>query len=415
MRSLLPLLFPALVLGCASTREADAPGGRAPQAAAAPAAKPKEERSGVLAPAEFGAIALWPEAYAGQWLVLEVVPHGTQVAQGDVLLRLDSRAIETEIQDAELEARSARVRHEALIDKQAIAEEGARAAAAQKRAALERARRALEGYEQHERTFEQRSDGIAARREGSWIEDQQDELAQLTAMYEADELTDQTEEIVLKRARRELDVTRLTTALSEDRRTYQDAYPRVLEGERRAEEVRVQAEALERLLREQEVERRERADALARSAAAFEKQDERVERLRRDLALFEIRAPRAGVALHGRLRDYRPGRTAQRIERGSQLAARTDVMLVADPARAALAIDLPEAELARVGAGARATVRPLARPAEAWTGTLALEAWPAPGGGDVPFEGTIELGSVPEGIRFGMHAKVELEPARVEG
>jgi multidrug resistance efflux pump len=229
-------------------------------------------------------------------------------------------------------------------------------------------------------------------------------------MYEADELVDDTEEIVLKRQRRALAMMLEQVELSRAQRMYSDEVSEPMQVESRKEDVAMQEAALVRLLRSQEIDAAARADAEARSTAELAEKRERLERMRADAALFTLVAPSAGVVLHGEADDYRPGATAKRLERGSRLSARSDVMLVADPARMAVAVGVPESKVGQVVSGTRAAVRPLARPEPALEGTLELEAWPEPKGGDEGvFAGTVRLrGKAPEGLVFGMHAKVEL-------
>jgi len=426
MRSQPALLFTLLLCACASS-SGGASGGPEPAAAqtsaapaapaapaaqaAAPAAQARTlERSGVLAPVGPAVISLWPQTWSGEFLVLEVTPPGARVQAGDVLLRMETRGYEQRLAAAERDMRSAELRHMALTERNALEEQSAASTLEQTRARLDRARRALEGYLSRELAFSKRQDELAALREKHGIEDQQDELAQVEKMYQADELVDDTEEIVLKRSRRDLESTIQQVKLSRDRRQYDDELSEALQVESRKEDVYQQELALERLVKSQEIERRSRADAEARSSSELAEQRAELERLRADGALFTLEAPSAGVLLHGKLEDYRPGATVPRLERGSRLSPRSDVLLVADPARMAVAIDVAESRLAALRSGASALVRPLSLPGVALSGHLELESWPQPKGGEEAiFIGSVQLaGPVPEGLLFGLHAKVEL-------
>jgi HlyD family secretion protein len=372
---------------------------------------------GVLVPLESSAVAIWPEAFSGELVVLEALAHGSPVEEGAVIAELDPRAIDDQLREAGLEARSAQVRHEGLLQRHAIDEAAAQAALAQSRAALDRARRALEGWKANELAFAERNDELAAKREAANVEDQKDELAQLEAMYKADDLTDATEEIVLKRSRRSLATTELGSALSRDRRRYEKDFPRKLESESREEAVRVQELALDRTLQGQAIDRRAREDAAARSAAMLEQQSKKLDKLQRDRALFSVRAPRAGVLLHGAAKTLRAGPPV-RHARGTTLPARAEAFVVADPERLALAFDLPESKLASAHAGARATVTPLAQPEARLAGTLRLEGWPGPRavGEENGYEAAVDLEGAPAGLVIGMKARVELaEAAAGEG
>jgi len=402
---------PLALASCATPQEKE------PSSAAAPARSDeggteKRTRTGVLMPAEHDAISLWPEAYAGELLVLEVQAHGTAVAAGEVVARLETKSLERQIDDARLELESARIEHEGLLEKHAVADEAAASRLERARAALDRARRGLEGYETAERAFKQRSDDLSRHWEKARVDDQVDELAQLQAMYEADELTDATEEIVLKRSQRDLALTRERNDLEEDRRVHRLQLADELEAEAKREEVARKEEELEHLARTQAVEARGRDDAARRSAAKLEEKERKLAELRRDLELLSVRAPRTGTLLHGSIRDYRPGGSPRRLERGSKIAPRDDVFLIAAPEALAVAVDVPESLRASLPDGGGAvTARPVGRPDLELRGTLTLADFPrALQGDESVFEGTVALDAagVASELVIGTHVEVEV-------
>src|SRR5262245_51756637 len=124
MIRLRPLALPLALFGaaCASNSKPaagpSAPQGNAgaPQAAAAPAGEPI---TGTIAPAASGSVALWPRQFAGELLVLEALPQGSSVAQGDVLVRLDTTRVDEQVRQAELELRSAEIAHAGLLERHA--------------------------------------------------------------------------------------------------------------------------------------------------------------------------------------------------------------------------------------------------------------------------------------------------------
>ena len=134
---------------------------------------------------------------------------------------------------------------------------------------------------------------------------------------------------------------------------------------------------------------------------------------RDDRDLFTIKAPRAGILLHGKAKEYRPGHAPARFERGSQLQARADVFLVADPGSLAVAVDVPESSLNDLREGMEVAVRPVASPADSVPGRLHLEPYPSAKSGageESTCEGIAKLERPIQGILFGMRAKVKLEP-----
>ena len=417
------LVLPSFVcaIACRSTEPA-APASESPKPAASagstgapPIAKPAPpatERPGVFAPAAPAAVSLWFEAYAGETLVLEALPQGSEVKEGDVLARLETKGIDDQVHQAELEAASSGVRHQGVVEKNKIDEDAAAAALEQTKAALDRAKKTLDGWMQKELAFNRRGDDISKKNEDAGIDDQKDELAQLEKMYKADELVDATEEIVLKRAKRRLAISEDARSLSGDRRGYKVDYDEAMQTEVKKEAVKMQELALDRLVRTQTVEKRAREDALLRSKDALDQQNQKLDKLHRDREKFVVKAPRAGILLHGKEKDYRPGRTPARYERGSQLPARTDVFLVADPAAVAVAFDVPESMLGDAREGAAVEVKAVAPAGASGIATVHLEAYPGTKVGEENgFEATAKLASAIPGVLFGTRAKVVLAGA----
>lgn len=362
------------------------------------------------APAAAGSVALWPRQFSGEFLVLEALPQGAPVGQGDVLVRLDVERIDEQIRQAELELRSAEVAHAGLLERHALATEAAADELVQARARLDRAGRSLAAFKQQGLEHERRGDELRARYEQQGIEDRVDELAQVEAMYEADELVDATEEIVLKRSRRDLESTRLSNALAADRRALEASVTRPMQLEQREEEVALQQAAVARLVRSQAVDARAREDAAARSVRTLEDRREALARLRADRELFTLRAPGDGVLLYGKADDYRPGGKPPVVERGSRQAVRSDVLLVADPRRLAVTFDLSEVQRTGLAPGAVARVRPLSL-RETLEGTLEIGEFPSsrPAGKDgALFAARALLEPGDHGLSIGMQARVEL-------
>ncbi len=392
-----------LFTACASSRHDVPAAAPAPKTDKPAAEKSAPAKTGVCAPANAVPWSYWPEEWSGQLLVLEITPHGSPVREGDVVARFDTRQIDDQIRNADLELRSAQVKHAGLVERHRIDEEAARSSLAQAQSGLDRAKRALAGWKERDLEFSRRDDELAQRREQSSLEDQRDELGQLEEMYNRDELVDGTEEIVLKRARRQLALTESAVSLSRDRARKRFELDQALELEQREEAVRVQGEALDRLKRSQEIERKSRQDAEARSAEQLAEQEAKLARLRRDREALAVTAARTGFLLHGPAKDWRPGRTPPRHERGSTLAARAEFLCVADHAVREVRLELQAADLAAWKDGARARAR---TPAGAeLPGKLRVDPWPR---GDGGFDAALVLDEPAESLMVGTRCDVTL-------
>jgi len=376
------------------------------------------ERSGTFVPALFEEVSLWPEEYAGEFLILEALPHGAPVNEGDVVLRFDARGIDRQILQAERAVRSAELHLQNSADRGAIDSDASEAALQEAQAELKQARRALEGWEKFEIPFAQRDAEIRLQYTRHGIEDQEDELAQLEAMYRDDELTDATEEIVLKRARRNLARSAASLKLLQDRTLYDETYSRQSHWDRMKRSVIAKERALDRIGRTREIDERTRRDGLARAEEALHDAREKHERLRRDRDLLTVRASRGGLLLHGSPEDYRPGRVAPRHKRGGRAAARTTLFTISEPDRLGLALDIPESDVGSLSSGMAARIEPVLSPSVSLTGTLRLDRFPSPGSasaGENAYDAGIELESSSPGIAAGMRAKVKIVLVELTG
>jgi hypothetical protein len=334
-------------------------------------------------------------------------------AEGDVLARFDAKAIDDAVAAAERDLHSTEVRHQNARDQARLDDEGAAQRIEAASDAANDAQEALANYEKVDVVLKKRGDDLNESYGKDNIDDQKDELAQLEKMYKADELVDATEEIVLKRAKRRLAISGDARELSGDRRKYRVDFDEAMQTEVKQEAVHTQEQSLDRLVRNQAIEKRAREDALVRSKDALDLQNQKTERLKRDREKFAIQAPRDGILLHGKEKDYRPGRTPTRYERGSTLPARTDLFLVADPDTLAVAVDVPESMLKEVHEGAAVEVQIVALPGEGAPGTLHIEPYPSAKGGSEEngYEATAKLDHAIPGVLFGMRAKVKLAGA----
>jgi len=370
-----------------------------------------EMRKGTFVPAVFDEVSLWFDEYKGELLMIEVVEHGTPVNDGDVIARIDVGGINKQIEQLERQVKSAALKLQNTAERNTLSEKSAALALDNARYSLEQARRDLEGWERYELDFSQRNAEMSELYTQHNIDDQKDELDQLEMMYRDDELTDATEEIVLKRSRRNLSRTMKSLKNLKDRRAYTVAFAEAAQSVRLRRAVTAKEAALDSLLKSQEIERRSREDGLLQVEMGLKDQKDKLARLKKDSALLSIRASRSGVLLHGSPDDYRPGRTAPRYKRGSRGSARTTLFTIADPDRSAVALDIPESKINSIRTGKAAKVSVAALPDIAVMGTMRVDRFPAPrsaGGSENSHDAEVVIESPVQGVVAGMRAEVKI-------
>ncbi len=294
-----------------------------------------------------------------EWTALaveEAVPHGTRVKAGDVLIRCKRDDLEKAIRDQESAQLLAEVALQQARQDLRTLEDSLSA----ELAAAERERNNLEADFQRfvavERPLLQRAAENNLLSAEFYLEYAQEELRQLEKMYKADDLTEETEEIILKRARRDVEQAEfyLVQTRSQTERTLQIDLPR--------QEIALQ-DALRRMNVQWEKAKLELPAAVTRARVALQKQEhefaqgaERLEKLRRDLERLVVASPMDGIVYYGQCTRGRWSSVQAaegRYEKDASLTAKTVLMTVVQPRPLRVRATLAEKDLQGLTTGAR--------------------------------------------------------------
>lgn len=349
-----------------------------------------------------------------QWadlLVVKAVPHGAEVKEGDVLVEMDTKAIREKIEELELglpitglEFEAAKLNFEKVKKSTPLA--------------LEKARRNKMKAEQDFAYFEDvtqpmREKGAAqdVKQVKDYLAYAEEELNQLRKMYEADDLTEETEEIILQRAENSVNDYRWRLEQTEERsrRAVNTLLPREreeLQTARTEAEIswRAEEKSLPDALKKAEHEFQAKTRALAEAEKSLAEH-------RRDMEALTVRAPHDGVVYYG-MSQRGKWTTASTVERkllpGGKLTMQEIFMTVVDPAKLELFLLIPEDKLGDLKPGQGAKVEIVASPEAEIAGKLAsLSRVPYP---DNTFDGIVHLSRVDGGSLLfpGMKAEAEI-------
>lgn len=367
-------------------------------------------------PASATPLRLEPRAWS-DLTVLEAAAHGSRVRKGDLLLRLDTRKLRDEI-DA--------------LDRKRPASETALAVA---RAELEHlesttphrleaAHRALRVAEEDLHHFREsgrpdreRLARFRVRGAEQRLENAAEELKQLEKMYLADDLTEETEEIILKRQRFEVEAARL--ALESTRLHTERELTVFIPREHDSLRIRHRDESAALALAESTLPR-----ALARKRLDVDQlrhdrelAERRLKELHADLESFEVRAPHDGIVYHGPSENGRwtqAQNLARKLVPGGKLAPSEIFITLVEPAPLHLIATLTEPQLAQARPWLRGEAVPVSAPDRRLPVTLeSIHPVPLPGGG---FEARLSVPASETG-RFvpGLLCKVTLPDAPKPG
>lgn len=276
---------------------------------------------------------VWPENTAPlkldakvwrEFEIVKIAAHGTPLNAGDVIATFERKDFTRKLEDTKRAAESARLAAaQAALEQDALKQSSALQLDGVRRADRNAAE-ALEYFQKVKRKAAEEGATEKLKRVQFALEGEQEELAQLLKMYEADDVTEETEEIILKRQRHSVASAEFALRMTqlETDRTIKVELPR-------EEEQLTSAAKQAKLTREKTEQESERKIAqkqleLDAANAANERAKADLTELEGDAKWFELKAPVAGGLFYGTLEDGRwsgAAEAAKGIFPGARIAA----------------------------------------------------------------------------------------------
>lgn len=362
------------------------------------------ELDGIFVADEMEEVALRPEVWA-KFIVLEAVEHGTEVKKGDVLVRFDDEKLEEDLAE---EALSQSIGQLSMLQDEEEFSRIKRLAELSFEAAERNHERTKADYEYYLETDRPIVVQIAHFRYKSSQEalaSAQEELKQLQQMYEADELTEETEEIVLRRQRFAVETAQLIADLSKESRDYtlnvsiprsDEYYKTSLEESELSFKQAKSALDIGKTRRNYDMEKKRNARA---------KSIERHGKLLSDKGLMVLRAPCDGVVYYGKCTNGKWSQIATqkaKLKPFGTVTPKSVVMTIVKPGALHIESSLSEKNLPDITAGLKATLIPAADKEQELEGKVAhVESIP---GASNKFQVTldVDLTDAPEWLVAGM-------------
>ena len=284
-----------------------------------------------------------------------VVAEGTKVAAGQELMKFQTKTIDKALAEAEFAAQTSEfaLQNARLEKKEADATYGLDQALAER--TWQNAQQDYEYYQKIQ--LPQRLDDLAYNEKsaGYFLEYSQDELDQLEQMYTEDELTEESEEIVLKRQRRSVESAERNKKRSLERvkRDREISVPR----EKIAQEDSLKRKelAFQRSEITLPIKKEKAAVALAQAEFSHQNKVRHLKEIRADREMMTLNAPAAGIVYYGRCIRGKwvgaRGSTARRLERHKKVTPNAVVMTIVDAGQMMIRANLSEAQLDSLSVG----------------------------------------------------------------
>jgi HlyD family secretion protein len=373
---------------------------------------PVYELEAVYEPIDSAELKLKLEAFQGELTVLKVLASGESVKKGDLVLSLDKAPIDKQIAALENDLRVARATVEKTQADLVIGVKADALALLQAQTALKDAETALKSFEEVDGKHMVQQVELNVKFMEDALHDQTEELAQLEKMYKSEELTNATSEIVVRRARRNLDRIKISLDMgrTEAGNVKNVRYPQqrntfvtAIEAAKNNLESLKAMQALSKVSREVEA---------SKAKAAATQLEEQAAKLKRDLEYFAWRAPIDGRVFYGQF-HHGAWTTVDQVTPmmvpGEKTQAGQVLVTVCGP-RTRVRADLSETDYFDIAPGLDATVTPAAAPDVKAEGTIRTKSAVAAQRGAAPsFELKIDFKEPPADLLPGMKGKATIK------
>lgn len=304
-----------------------------------------EQLKGVLQPGEMAEIKTDVKSWT-DLKVAEVVEQGAEVKSGEVVLSFDTEKLDEAITEAEFAVKAAIL---SLEDSKLNAEQAAvefELNNAMNEREMKNARNDYEYFREIERDQRDKNLDWSLKFADYSLEYAEEELNQLLKMYTEDELTEESEKIVLKRAQRSVESSQRRYDLQQQsaKRQKEANFPR--EDVQREDSLKRQELKYEKTKTTLPFAR-DRADiAVKKAEFALKKAERKLSELQQDRKNMELKSPMQGVLFHGRYANGKwtstSGSANRELETNKKLPAKKVAMTVFDPNSLRIRAEIPE-------------------------------------------------------------------------
>lgn len=369
----------------------------------------KVELSGIFDAVKASPISLAPETW-NSMSVIKAVSHGSEVKKGDVLVELETEKLAKAIRKAEL-AQPLSDLGLKLAELELIElEKWTPVNLASQQRSKKQAEEDLAYFEKTDRAQRERAASQNLKQSSQYLSYAREELEQLQKMYAADDLTEETEEIIVTRAKNSvegaqfrMDSMKLSTA-----RTLNTTLPREQQSLRdKAKSAEIAWEKLSKSLPQSLNKKRLEVERMKRDQ---KEANENLADMKKDLAAFSIRAPHDGIVYYG-ANTRGKWTTASLVEKklnpGGKLMPHEILMTIVQIQPLQVQTSIPENKLSLLKNGQKSKITPTSRPDDTLKAELSsMNRVPLPTGG---FPGTLEILDGSEGLYPGMSCKILFE------
>ncbi len=315
-----------------------------------------------FAPSEFSEISVGLKNLTAL-KVEEVASHGASVKQGDILIRFDTDSVKEQLEAQERTVAGLRLSLDEAERDAKLADVQAPLDREQAELAKKQSDEDFKYYQEVEREFSEKSNEQRLKSMKDALDYTAEEMRQLEKMYKADDLTEESEEIVLRRARDDLERQKFNLEQTEmiHRKTKEFSLPRAQRDRKVA--LRLADIAWERFQITFPLQTEKRSLGLAKARQELQKATKTLDQLREDMKACEVKAPRTGVVYYGRVQSGKWVGAAElrtKLRKYGLIGANEVFMTIVQPEGLQLIGTVPESEVTKLRVGVSGKITPTA-------------------------------------------------------
>ncbi len=339
--------------------------------------------------------------------IKRILPHGTKVSKGQNIVWFETEEIDKTIKDAEIDLRLSKLTQEdeefsykQFLETQTLDRKAAELA-------RQNAQQDFDNFVQVDREHQKATAEQNLKSAVASLENAEEELKQLEQMYKEDDLTEESEEIVLKRAKQSVEFAQFRldgTKITSDR-TVKQTIPRT---QAQQDESLARAQLThQQKMHDLDSARRRRDIEIARKRDKLKDEEEKVKEMRDERKKAVLQSPLDGILLHGKLTRGKLSDKPSALEEGSTVTGKQVIATVVNSARLQVRIDLNEDQLSKLAVGDKCKVTAKAFPDHQFNGRVKSISPIAYAGNKFDCLVTIKRGKDSPAIVPTMHCDVE--------
>jgi HlyD family secretion protein len=342
--------------------------------------------------------------------VAKAVPHGAKVKKGDMLVEFDLEKIDKALKDQEYDQQLAELAHKQAEEELKVSEKLYPLDWAAAKQAYEYSQEDLKKLMDSDLPVTRRNAEFMAKSSKNYLEYAMEELKQLEKMYRADDIKEETEEIILRRQRDTVEAAKNAVANAEKRSEDTIKYDlprREQSGKESAQRAAINWEKAQITM---PAAREQKKIAFEKARHERAKAQERFAQLKADRdKMAGVKAPSDGVVYYGKCTKGSWNSTTYEAKlqpKGGPISNDEVFMTIVKSNKLSVQGSIEEKDRPLVQTGAQAKVTPTALPERRLSATVQSIA-PAPLG--TSFDVKLTLADQPEGLLPGMTCQVKIK------